>query len=61
MKENKNMNGWETIKAVRVELSEATFVAKKGKKLLSRECMKHAMLLLAKYLDKAKSPKYGFE
>ncbi len=55
------MNGWNTIKKVRTELSEAMYYAKHGNKTLANLCLTHAELLLKEYCAKAQNPEYGFE
>lgn len=55
------MNGWDTIKVVREELSEASSQAKKGNKSTAKVCLIHAMTMLGTYSEQAKGPDYGFE
>ncbi|MBA7648716.1 hypothetical protein ES703_56504 [subsurface metagenome] len=55
------MDGWNTIKEVRVELSEATMLAKTGRQCTAYACMAHARDLLVTYCNKEKGGKHGFE
>jgi len=55
------MNGWETIKEVRLELSEARGQACDGHKSTASACMKHATSLLLKYCTDERGPDHGFE
>lgn len=55
------MNGWDTIKEVRLEMSEASGLAKTGQKSTAYACLLHAKSLLERYCKKAKGPNYGFE
>jgi len=55
------MNGWETIKQVRVELSEAKGLACDGTFCTAYACMSHAKNLLDKYCKSQKGKKHGFE
>ncbi len=55
------MNGWDTIKEVRRELSEAKGLACDGHFKTAYACMSHAKNLLVKYCETAKGPDYGFE
>ncbi len=55
------MNGWHTIKEVRLDLPAATLLAKEGKKAAARDCMKHARNLLIEYCEDERHPEHGFE
>ena len=55
------MDGWNTIKKVRVELSEASKLAKTGNKSTAAACMGHARRLLEKYCKEERGPEHGFE
>lgn len=55
------MDGWKTIKDVRLELSEASKLAKSGSKSTAACCMTHAKNLLAKYCKEERGPDHGFE
>ncbi len=55
------MDGWDTIKGVRVELSEAAKLADDGHKTAAYACMLHVKSLIEKYCKEAKGPDYGFE
>lgn len=55
------MNGWNTIKQVRLEMTEARALAKQGDKKLARNCMKHARNLLMNYCKVERHPEHGFE
>ncbi|MBA7494525.1 hypothetical protein ES702_05101 [subsurface metagenome] len=54
------MNGWDAIKWVRVELSEATSQAKSGSKTTAAACLGHARRLLEKYCKEERGPDHGF-
>jgi len=54
------MNGWQTIKKVREELSEAKRLAESGDKSTANSCMNRCRLLLQKYSDDVKGIDYGF-
>lgn len=55
------MNGWNTIKEVRTELSEALKLAKAGNKSTAAACMKHAKHLLTQYCKDKIAPGHGFD
>ncbi len=55
------MDGWQTIKEIRVEMNEASGLAKTGQKSTAYACMLHAKSLLEKYCKKERGPEYGFE
>jgi len=55
------MNGWETIKQVRVELSEAKGQACDGHFKTAYACMSHAKNLLDKYCKSEKGRNHGFK
>lgn len=55
------MDGWETIKKVRIEMSEAAKLAKDGNKSTAAACMGHARKLLEWYCKHERGPEYGFE
>lgn len=55
------MDGWDTIKEVRLEMSEASGLAKTGQKATAYACMLYAKSLLERYCAKEKGPNYGFE
>ena len=55
------MDGWETIKKVRVELSEASKLAKTGSKSTAAACMSHAFKLLGMYVANERGPEHGFK
>ena len=54
------MDGWKTIKEVRVELSEASKLAKDGHKTVACACLGHARRILEKYCNEARGPDHGF-
>jgi len=55
------MDGWQTIKEVRVELSEAKGLACDGHYKTAYACMSHAKNLLLKYCKTKKGPDHGFK
>lgn len=55
------MDGWQAIKDVRVEMREATAMAKQGQKSIAKHCMRHAKIVLEKYLKDERRPEHGFE
>lgn len=55
------MDGWDTIKNVRLELSEATRLAKDKEYSTAFACMQHAITLLMNYCNKERGPEHGFE
>lgn len=55
------MDGWQTIKEVRVELSEAKGLACEGHYKTAYACMNHAKNLLDQYCKSEKGRKHGFE
>jgi len=55
------MDGWQAIKEVRAELCEATSLAKEGQKSIAKHCLRHARLILEKYLNEERGPDHGFE
>lgn len=55
------MDGWKTVKEVRVELCEAVTLAKGGNKSTAAACMGHARRLLEKYCKSERGPEHGFE
>jgi len=55
------MDGWQAIKQVRVEMCEATAMAKIGQKSIAKHCMRHAKVVLDRYLKDERRPEHGFE
>ncbi|MBA7522333.1 hypothetical protein ES705_14451 [subsurface metagenome] len=55
------MDGWQTIKEVRTDLSEASRLAKEGAHTTAAACMGHAQRLLESYCNSERGPKHGFE
>lgn len=55
------MDGWKTIKDVRLELSEATKLANDGHRTAAYACMLHAKSVLERYCKEERGPRYGFE
>lgn len=55
------MNGWDTIKEVRLELSEASKLAKTGSKSTASACMAHAFKIIGMYVATERGPEHGFE
>lgn len=55
------MDGWKTIKEVRLELREATALAKAGNKSTAFAYMKHATTLMMQYCNRERGPDHGFE
>lgn len=55
------MDGMDTVKLVRANMSEATVLAKNGAKSTAYACMENAYKTLENYLNQAKGPDYGFE
>lgn len=55
------MDGWQAIKEVRLELSEANKLAKDGQKSIAKHCMRHAHVILVKYLEQERGPEHGFK
>ncbi len=55
------MDGWKTIREIRVEMSEASKLAKDGHKTTAAACMGHARRLLEKYCKDERGPEHGFE
>lgn len=55
------MNGFDTIKQVRVELCEATILANTGQKATAAAAMGAARRLLETYCKTERGPEHGFE
>lgn len=55
------MNGWDTIKEVRAELSEASGLAKTGMKSTAAAAMGQARRLLEEYCEEERGPDHGFK
>ena len=55
------MDGWNTIKNVRVEMSEALALAKDGNKSTACAAMCHAKNILVDYCETERGPDHGFE
>ena len=56
----KPVGGWQTIKEVRAELSEAKSLAEQGSKSTAYACMLYAKSLLERYCRAERGPDYGF-